>query len=257
VFSRYVRYRFLGMTGTKHAMDDDLFQCENAGCPNTFPRRKGGAPKRFCSGTCWRSANRTQLLQKQRAYFAANREHSNAMRREWHQTHRDEALPKFRAYYQEHRAEQREKGQAWFAEHRDEDNARRRNHYHAHKDANREGRKVKRYTARIETPWKKLLDSATGRAKLKKVAYTLTPEWAAERWTGRCELTGHPFSVSMDGKPGGRSYSPSIDRIIPALGYVPDNCRFILYGINRFKGEMTDEEMFTMARLLLTTQSPT
>jgi hypothetical protein len=106
-------------------------------------------------------------------------------------------------------------------------------------------------------PWAKLLRSAKGRAIKKGVPFTLSAAWAVSKWTGRCELTGIPFDMGLPGKPGGRSYSPSIDRIVPSSGYVPTNCRFILYGINRFKGEMSDDEMFIMARLLLTPQLPT
>lgn len=227
-------------------------ECKNPNCQKPFEPRKGGRPQWFCSETCWREANREDQNAKKRAWHADHREEANAGRLARYLASREETLPKFRAYYQAHREEQREKGRAWFAEHREEDNERRKRHYHANKDANRPKRKMARYTARLALPWAKLLQSAKGRARKKRVPYALTPEWASERWTGKCELTGLLFSVSMDGKPGGRSYSPSIDRIKPELGYVPDNCRFILYGLNRFKGEMTDDEMLTMARLLLT-----
>lgn len=78
--------------------------------------------------------------------------------------------------------------------------------------------------------------------------FDLTLEWARERWTGNCELSGLPFDWS---KRWLHAFSPSIDRINSLKGYTQDNCRFILQAINAFKGAGSDEIMFTIARVML------
>ena len=50
---------------------------------------------------------------------------------------------------------------------------------------------------------------------------------------GRCEMTGLPFNLH-----GGRTWdSPSIDRIVPAEGYVIGNIRVILHAMNAALGD--------------------
>lgn len=84
------------------------------------------------------------------------------------------------------------------------------------------------------------------------IPFELTPEWAKARWTGRCELSDIPFDLT-------RSvvgfYSPSIDKIDAKLGYLPDNCRFVLFSINAFKNNGTDEDVFAAARAILSRQN--
>jgi len=113
---------------------------------------------------------------------------------------------------------------------------------------------AKMHYARLRTaqPYRMLVLSAKGRARKKQVPYDLTVQWAQERWTGRCELTGIPFELAYGrGKKGGRPLSPSLDRIDPAKGYTQGNCRFVLQAINAFKGTMPDEEMLRLAEALL------
>ena len=52
-------------------------------------------------------------------------------------------------------------------------------------------------------------------------------------------------------------FIPSIDRIDPKGGYTTDNCRFVLQGINAFKGQETDENMYRIAEALLSTRKST
>ena len=75
-------------------------------------------------------------------------------------------------------------------------------------------------------------------------------EWAEERWTGFCELSGVAFFKRGDG-PKKFALMPSIDRIIPELGYLQSNCRFILFCLNSMKADMDDATMFMVAEALL------
>jgi hypothetical protein len=99
------------------------------------------------------------------------------------------------------------------------------------------------------SPWRKAVIAAKGRAAKKRVAFDLTVEWAQERWTGFCELTGIPFQPRFDAPSG--IFSPSLDRIVPEKGYTQANCRFVLMGINGLKRDGTDEEMYLVVKSLI------
>jgi len=93
-------------------------------------------------------------------------------------------------------------------------------------------------------PWCTMLSHAKYRSKRDRAVYTLTHEWAQQVWTGRCAITGFPFSK---GTRRAHPLSPSID---PTKGYTPSNCRFILNCINLFKGNMHEEQMLATARAI-------
>jgi hypothetical protein len=112
---------------------------------------------------------------------------------------------------------------------------------------------------RATVPWWGPLHGAGDRARKAGIEFTLTHDWAKRTYTGFCTLTGLPFIVRsaeerLNGKPGGGTYSPSIDRINPLEGYIEENCRWVLHSVNNFKGSMSDAEMFTIARALLARQ---
>ena len=107
---------------------------------------------------------------------------------------------------------------------------------------------------RAERPWYQALHGAGDRARKFTLDFDLTVDWAQATYTGFCALTNIPFIVAAQqeaGKSGGRPYSPSIDRINPLKGYTQDNCRWVLFAVNSFKGTMTDQEMLTIARALI------
>ena len=95
---------------------------------------------------------------------------------------------------------------------------------------------------------KYLIRSARARSVQRGRDFDLTIEWGRARWTGKCELTGIEFDWSLG---RGSLWSPSIDRVIPALGYVQTNCRFVLQAVNQFKGAGSDEEMMRIAAALI------
>lgn len=98
-------------------------------------------------------------------------------------------------------------------------------------------------------PWKAITVGAMVRAKKRGIPYDSDLlEWAAARYTGRCELTGLEFRPNRGHGCGPAPFSPSIDRIDPLLGYTKGNCRFILHAINAMKGSGTDEEVAFILR---------
>ena len=98
--------------------------------------------------------------------------------------------------------------------------------------------------------WYSLLEGARRRAKKRGIECTIDGPWLAARWTGKCELTGIEFRGG-NLKSGPSPRSPSIDRIDREKGYIPGNCRVILFGVNALKGCGTDEEMRHIARALI------
>lgn len=108
----------------------------------------------------------------------------------------------------------------------------------------KEGRPIKHGQARRgkTTLEYVLLKGAKVRAKKRGVPFSLKlddihiPE--------KCPVFGTPLQ-SNKGKQG--PDSPSIDRLIPELGYVPGNVKVISYRANRIKQDASPEELRTMA----------
>lgn len=82
-----------------------------------------------------------------------------------------------------------------------------------------------------------IIDSR-GRAKRAKLAHTITVDDVVV--PARCPVFGTPF-VFGAGKPTPRS--PSLDRIVPSLGYVPGNVCVISYRANAIKRDASLEEL--------------
>ena len=141
---------------------------------------------------------------------------------------------------------------AWIHNNRDKYNARMRERRRTKAAWYRQKEPLyyRTYRAKLlsSRPWSYLLQSRRAEAKNKKLAFDLTQEWAAVRWTGCCEITGIAFR--SNGKRGPHPFSPSLDRIEPSKGYTQNNCRFILWGCNAIKGVGTDEDMYEIARAI-------
>ena len=138
---------------------------------------------------------------------------------------------------------------AWVVQHPEENRAKTK----AWADANPERVKARYRIYRNRDadirPWRYLLRSAKMRAVEKNLSFNLTEDWAKARWTGCCEITGIPFRVNAVSGP--LPFSASVDRKEAAIGYVQNNCRFVLWGCNAIKGVGTDEDMYEIARAIV------
>jgi hypothetical protein len=199
--------------------------------------------KRFCSFPC---QNRT----KARNWRAANPEQAKVLDKRTREKCRDRRLPRMRAWHHANKNAQNAKRRVWHHGHKEQANANRSALYYADHEQNKEKQKVRNYDSRIDTPWRKLLHSARQRACKKKVPFFLTDAWGEKSWTGRCAITNLPFEIGLRTS-GPKMFSPSIDRIVPSLGYVPENCRFVLWAVNAFKSVGTDQDMILIARAIL------
>lgn len=81
-----------------------------------------------------------------------------------------------------------------------------------------------------------LFGRAKARALAKGVPFTITV--ADIVVPAMCPALGLPMVLGGD-----RENSPTLDRVIPALGYVPGNVRVISYRANRIKTDATIEEL--------------
>lgn len=135
----------------------------------------------------------------------------------------------------ENRIRARKVSKTWHATNRDYANPRRQ---------------VRQQRRRNTHPWSILVKGAQARSREFGHAFDLTDEWATTRWTGYCELTGLPFDIGNRGVKR-RLWAASLDKIDPTLGYIQSNCRFVLWAINAFKSNGTDEQMYLVAEALL------
>jgi hypothetical protein len=84
----------------------------------------------------------------------------------------------------------------------------------------------------------RLLRAARSRACKNGLELSLTLDWVEERLkSGVCELTGIPFTEAPR-----HPFLPSLDRIDPRRGYLPDNCRAILWMLNAAKQALPEPE---------------
>lgn len=91
-----------------------------------------------------------------------------------------------------------------------------------------------------------LLKDAKVRATKKNVPFNLSKEDLIPL-SDTCPVLGVPFDKS-------RRYSRSLDRIVPELGYVPDNVQVISQLANAMKWDSTREERLAFANWVLASE---
>lgn len=90
--------------------------------------------------------------------------------------------------------------------------------------------------------------SAKARAKKKEVPFNLTIEYVMSIMPDICPVFGTEFKYSGNKVSG--DTSPSLDRIVPALGYVEGNVKVISVKANNIKNKYCSEDIFTVAQWL-------
>jgi len=140
----------------------------------------------------------------------------------------------------------RARSRRYYAAHAQEVIARQKARHHL----SPERRRAIVQTSRHRNPLRTLLESAERRAREKSLPFTLTRAWAEQRYMGKCELTGLDFTTHgrLTGKVS--PFAPSIDQRVPGAGYTPENAQFVLWAVNRFKGDMPHLTMMVIARAL-------
>ena len=93
------------------------------------------------------------------------------------------------------------------------------------------------------------LNNARSRALRDKVPFDLTLQDLVDIATDECPIFNTPFvwgGASM-GKGKTRQDTPTLDRILPELGYVKGNVAFLSYRANRIKDNGTMQEHYKIA----------
>lgn len=93
---------------------------------------------------------------------------------------------------------------------------------------------------------KDLIRHARERSTLRGLPFDLdhhTQEVQARISRGACEVTGLPLNLD-----GGRTWdSPSLDRIVPAAGYLYENIRIVCHAVNGAMGDWGEQVVIEMA----------
>ena len=90
------------------------------------------------------------------------------------------------------------------------------------------------------------LRSAKNRAKNKNLPFDLDIDHLLSIAPDECPVFRTEFSWGINGK-GLKPTSPSMDRIIPQLGYVKGNIAFISVLANSIKQNVTEKELYSVA----------
>lgn len=160
---------------------------------------------------------------------------------------REEYLEYQRNYYKENKEKQKEKQKE-----------KRQTNHEEYKDylkdywvKNSKDLKVKRLTTRLEDPLKTNLIQIKCRSKKIGVPFNLKKEDV--EIPELCPVFGLPlkFNVGCGYKDTG--FSPSVDRIIPELGYIKGNIQVISKKANAMKSDATPEELRMFAKWVLKT----
>lgn len=152
--------------------------------------------------------------------------------REYYLAHREEIIARTSAYQKRNREKFREYQREWEAQHRRKTTGDR----HLETCAERRARYLADDPA--DCMKRRLFSFAKCRAKKFGIPFDLSVDDI--NIPNVCPVFGVPFTVEI----GKRVDSaPSLDRVIPSLGYVRGNVRVISWRANRLKGDATLDEL--------------
>lgn len=116
----------------------------------------------------------------------------------------------------------------------------------AFRKANADVMRERERAYRLRLPAKGQLCAAKKRAAAAGVAYDLDRKWFDERFkAGVCEVSGLPFILEKRSP-----FLPSIDRKNPKGPYTKENCRLVLWWLNRALSDDGDDLALTIFRAI-------
>jgi hypothetical protein len=107
-------------------------------------------------------------------------------------------------------------------------------------------KRVKQYTATKRGHLSKYMTGAKQRAKNKNLPFDITLDFLESIATDCCPVFKTPFKWGLSGR-GQNENNPSLDRVIPELGYVQGNVVFISNRANSIKQDVTEKELYAVA----------
>ena len=140
-----------------------------------------------------------------------------------------------RQYYQRNKTQLLEKSAEWRKNNQDYG----KTYYQENKDVFKERRKGR------ETRLREMLANTRYRAKHNFLPFDLTIEYLRAIATDCCPVTGEPLDWNLEFSEKGKSnpVAPSIDKIVPTLGYTQGNVAIICNRMNRLKSDATLHEL--------------
>lgn len=177
----------------------------------------------------------------------------NDCKREYHKAYSDarKGQPRGRKKPKRTKEERRQQMRDWYLKNREATSKRSREYYLQNKE------QFKLYsTARKQAAsnnrlmWKeyrlaKMLNSAKYRARQRCLNFNLTMDFLMSIASDNCPVDGLPMDWSVDEnkrlQPMPRT--PSIDKIVPSLGYVQGNVQIICWQYNSWKRDMSIHDM--------------
>jgi hypothetical protein len=189
-----------------------------------FPLKKDGT----------RSGNCLLCKEKRRDYLARNKEAVVQKKKQYYEDNKVEILEDRKLYYQDNKEEVSKRNKANYEENKEEYLEYKKEYYQENKEHLLELSKQDR----IEHPAKYLVKNAKERAEKKNLPFDLTEEDIII--PDVCPVFGIPIIVGASFKE--RDNSPSLDRIIPKLGYVKGNVKVISFKANSLKRDGSIED---------------
>lgn len=109
---------------------------------------------------------------------------------------------------------------------------------------------VQEYLASFKGRSYSLFNNAKQRATKKNLPFTITLDWVRQHLEPKlCEVTGLPLQLvtteTYNTTNNMQPFSPCIDRIVPELGYIPENCRIVCCIFNTCKFHWSDNDVKT------------
>lgn len=157
----------------------------------------------------------------------------------------------------------REKQYEWVRKNRARVNQISRNWAKRHPDRVRAAKaRWKKKNPKYDTIWQNknpkvwLFRRTRESARQQGLEFSLTLDWFREQMkTDACSITGIPFDYNYGTKTI-HPFRPSVDRIKPERGYIPDNCRIVCLIYNFAKNIWTDADVARMADALVARSNP-
>lgn len=175
------------------------------------------------------------------AYYLKNKDKILARNKQWHEENRDQAIEVQKIWREINIEADRENKRAYFDKNVDNIKSNSKKYRQSHKE------EMAAYAVRyrLEHPEHSLCNNARTRAKKQGIPFDITKE--------DIFIPTHCPVLGIELKPGKimtRDNSPSIDRLIPSLGYVRGNVEVISWRANSLKRDGTLEELELLVQWL-------
>jgi len=211
----------------------------------------------------YREANKEKLNANKKSYYEANKEKEKARKKAYYEANKEKIKANGKAYNEankEHRKAYREANKEKEKAYREANKEKRKAYGKAYREANKEKlnankkayretnkkkikakKKVYRETNKEKTMW----TGARSRAKKKKLPFNLSLEDIVV--PDVCPVLGLCLETQKE-QPS--DCSPSLDRMVPDLGYIKGNVKVISKRANTLKSNATIEELEKVLKYL-------